>query len=62
MREQIYEKVVADLIKFMNKLPHPAELTYKQADFTIDHLRLKVSNLIQDIDKVASLDARGWIK
>jgi hypothetical protein len=62
MREEICSKTIAQLIKYMNNLPHPAELYDKTASFTVDLLRLKVQSLIKDMDKFADLDARGWIK
>tara|TARA_Y100001973_G_C5194828_1_gene333476 strand:- start:1417 stop:1605 length:189 start_codon:yes stop_codon:yes gene_type:complete len=62
MEEPEYEKIIAQLVKFMNKLPHPKEMNDKMAEFTVDRLRLKITKLIHDLDDFASLDARGWIK
>lgn len=62
MREEICSKTIAQLIKFMNKLPHQSELFDKSASITVDILALSVQKLIKDIDKYADLDARGWIK
>ena len=60
--EDIHSKIVADLIKYMNRLPHPEEIYDKMSSFTLDHLKIKIANLVKDIDKYADLDARGWIK
>tara|TARA_Y100000004_G_C8936372_1_gene422284 strand:+ start:101 stop:289 length:189 start_codon:yes stop_codon:yes gene_type:complete len=62
MREEICSKTIAQLIKFMNKLPHQSELHDKAASITVDVLALSIQKLIKDIDKFADLDARGWIK
>ena len=62
MREDICSKTIAQLIKFMNKLPHQSELFDKTASVTVDVLALKIQGIIKDIDKFADLDARGWIK
>jgi hypothetical protein len=62
MREQLYSKTIAELIKFMNKLPHQSELYDKAAAVSVDLLLLNTQKLIKDIDKFADLDARGWIK
>lgn len=62
MQEPEYEQIIAELVKFMNKLPHPKQMYDKMAEFTVDHLKIKIGNLIKDIDKFADLDSRGWIK
>ena len=62
MREEYYSKVIAELIKFMNKMPHEAELYDRVARQTGIHLQTKIQSLIKDIDKYADLDAKGWIK
>lgn len=60
--QDIHSKVVADLIKYMNRLPHPEQIYDKMSSFTLDHLKIKIGNLVKDIDKYAELDAKGWIK
>ena len=60
--EDIHSRILADLIKYMNKLPHPKEMYSKMAEFTVDNLKMKIQTLIKDIDKYAELDAKGWIK
>ena len=60
--EDIHSKIVADLIKYMNRLPHPEELYDKMPSFTLHHLKIKIYDLVKDIDKYADLDSRGWIK
>ena len=62
MREENYSKIIAELIKFMNKLPGQSSLHDKAASVTTDLLLLNTQKLIKDIDKYADLDARGWIK
>ena len=60
--EDIHSRILADLIKYMNKLPHPKEMYNKMAEFTVENLKMKIQTLIKDIDKYAELDAKGWIK
>lgn len=62
MREELYSQIIADLIKFMRKLPHPMQLHDKMANFTVDHLLLETQKYIKLIDNLAELDAKGWIK
>ena len=60
--EDIHSKIVADLIKYMNRLPHPEEIYDEMSKFTLDQLKFKIANLVKNIDRYADLDARGWIK
>ena len=60
--QDIHSTIIADLIKYMNKLPHPEEIYDKMGSFTLDHLKIKIQTLIKHIDQYAELDAKGWIK
>ena len=62
MEEQNYSKIIAELIKFMNKLDHEQQLYDRMAKQTTIHLFNLIQNLIKHIDKYAELDATGWIK
>ena len=62
MQEQNYAKIIAELIKFMNKLDHEQQLHDRMAKQTTIHLQNMVQDLIKNIDKYADLDAKGWIK
>ena len=62
MKEEDYSKIIAELIKFMNKLDHEQQLYDRMARQTTIHLQNTIQNLIKQIDKYADLDARGWIK
>lgn len=62
MNEENYSKIIAELIKFMNKLDHEQQLYDRMAKQTTIHLQNMIQKLIKNIDKYADLDARGWIK
>ena len=62
MREENYSKIIAELIKFMNKLDHEQQLYDRMARQTTIHLQNLIQDLIKHIDKYAELDSTGWIK
>ena len=62
MREENYSEIIAELIKFMNKLDHEQQLYDRMAKQTTIHLQNMIQRLIRDIDLYADLDTRGWIK
>ena len=60
--EDNHSRIVADLIKYMNRLPHNDEMYDKMSRFTLNYLKIEIGNLIKKIDKYAELEATGWIK
>lgn len=62
MKETEYEKIIAELVKFMNKLPHQNEIFSNAAATKLDHTKYMIQNLIKRLDVLAELDALGWLK
>ena len=57
-----YDKIADKLMQFRGKLPVSSSLTDKQAEFTVDQLKIYIDGLLANIDAYANLDAKGWIK
>ena len=57
-----YDKIADKLINFHSKLPQEIDLEEKTAREHITNMKVMISNLLTEIDVLASLDDQGWIR
>ncbi|GAG73727.1 unnamed protein product [marine sediment metagenome] len=57
-----YEKIADQLMQFRCKLPKDDHLTCKQAQGEVYRMKNQIDRLLFRLDKLASLDNRGWIR
>ena len=57
-----YDRIADKLIQFRSKFQSFGNLTDLKAQWTVDHMVNMIDALLQNIDQMAELDAKGWIK
>lgn len=57
-----YDKIADKLMQFSNKLPSPGDLSDDYARYCSNVLKFKIFELLKNIDEIAKLDAKGWMK
>lgn len=57
-----FEKIADQLMQFRGKLPDSITLVDMKARWTIDEMKNRIDSLLQDIDRLAEIDEKGWIR
>ena len=57
-----FEKIADQLMQFRGKLPDSIILVDMKARWTIDEMKNRIDSLLQDIDRLAEIDEKGWIR
>jgi len=57
-----YDKIADKLMQFRGKLPSNDDLSDDYARYCSNVLKIKIDNLLKNIDEIAILDAQGWIR
>jgi len=57
-----YDRIADKLIQFRSKFQSFGNLQDPKAQWTVDHMVNMIDALLQNIDQMAELDAKGWLK
>ena len=57
-----YDKIADKLINFHSKLPQDVDLCESQAKHAVHFMKIRIEQLLKDIDIMASMDNAGWIR
>ena len=57
-----YDKIADKLIQFLSKLPKDGNLVTIHASKNVAAIKDQIIQLLHDIDILADLDDKGWIK
>lgn len=57
-----FEKIADQLMQFRGKLPDVITLQDPTAVVLVDDMKLRIDLMLQDIDRLANVDQKGWIR
>ena len=57
-----YDKIADKLIQFHSKLPEDIDLTTYMAKMKVHFMKRRIEQLLKNIDEMATMDERGWIR
>jgi hypothetical protein len=57
-----FEKIADQLMQFRGKLPDSITLVDMKARWIIDEMKNRIDFMLLDIDRLAAIDEKGWIR
>ena len=57
-----YDKIADKLVNFLSKLPDDVDLTNYTAKMKTHFMKRRIELLLKNIDEMANMDEKGWIR